>query len=116
MTKIALPKKHKASLSSRVEVRNKSSGNVLSVNEEVKPLKPVRAANVMMVRDVVSVKLSLGYNSCGIEVGVEMPFPCEPGDLQAAAKNMNRVSAMIEKKLEQKVQELKATLETLSGG
>jgi hypothetical protein len=105
--------KRKSSLTARTEIRNKKSGQLVDVKEEVIPLKPVRAAHVMHVRDVVSVKLSLGYNSCGIEVGVEMPFACVPGDLQAAAKNMERVAAMIEKKLEQKVRELKETLESL---
>lgn len=115
MTKIRLkaPASRGGKLSTQVSVRSKASGNLLHSEKTETPIKPVRAEHVAYLRDVVSVKVSTGYNSCGVEVGVEIPFACNPGDLQSVHKNLDRVAALIEKRLTKKMAELDRILETL---
>lgn len=110
------PTRHKGRLTSKVSVTSKSTGQSLYLNEEETGFKPVTGTHVAYLRDVVSVKVTTSYNSCGVEIGAEVPFPCKPGDLQSVHKNMDRLSALIEKRLAGKMRELKKVLQTLGGG
>jgi hypothetical protein len=109
-------KKHVGRIASKVEVRNKSNRQVVHLSEEETPTGSVRAGHVAYLREVVSVKVTTQYNSCGVEVGAEVPFPCKPGDLQSIHRNMDRLSKLIESRFVDKMKELKKVLSTLGGG
>lgn len=88
------------------------AGHVESIDVGVTSGKPVA-----VVRTGASVKLSINYQTVGVDVGVEIPWSVSPGpgmkaDLEAAFKFAESV---VDKKIEDRVEEARALLKQLGG-
>jgi hypothetical protein len=73
-------------------------------------------SSVAMVRHAVRLTLSLPntYNSVSVEVAIEMPMPCEPGDIDTAVRHSKKVEQLVESRFEGKAREMKQLLKDLA--
>lgn len=110
---MAPPPKRKGEIRTTVVV---DKDKKVTVDETIETVRTKRSHSMMVCRDVSSLKLSYGYNSVMCEVGTEIPMPCAPGDLQQASKNMDRVEALVQSKMQKKAAEMRKILRDLKRG
>jgi hypothetical protein len=98
----------------RVGEQNKD-GNLVKGKEIVKPIKTqAHDGHVVVIKHSIGLKLAMGYNSLVVDVGIEMPMPIKPGDLQSAVRHAERIEKLIEARFEGKAAEMKALLKDLA--
>lgn len=74
---------------------------------------PVSGKHLGYIRVVVPLKLSFGFNSAGLEIGVEIPFECEPGDVQKARKYIDEAYELVGDVLSSKTPDITQLLDGL---
>jgi hypothetical protein len=96
------------------EVESKT-GRILRGKETVKPIRVEPTdGHVAVIKHSIGLKLAMGFNSLVVDVGIEMPMPTKPGDLQAAVRHMARIEKLIESRFEGKAAEMKSLLKALA--
>jgi hypothetical protein len=75
--------------------------------------KTVEAEHIAMIREVGSITLSRGFNSIRVETGVEMPWPCVPGDLSSIKDGLTQCRKLVEAKLEKRSADMDKLLDEL---
>ncbi len=71
--------------------------------------------HLAMMKAYVPVKLSYNYQSVGIEIGAEIPYPVRIGNEDDIREGMEKVYAIVEEVLVEKAAGLKALLQSLAG-
>lgn len=107
-------RRNPAFIRERVGEQNKE-GRLLKGKETVKPIKvETDGQHVVVIKHSIGLKLAMGFNSLVVDVGIEMPMPIKPGDLQSALRHAERIEKLIESRFEGKAAEMKALLRDLA--
>ena len=89
-----------------------------NLHHEVKkarlPITIPEGYEVAMIRDGASIKLSLDYQSAGVDVGVDMPWPVRPGHPKDLQRGIAVVEAITERRLAKRVAEVRKIVRGLS--
>lgn len=107
----------KGALHTRTSIVRKQDKKVLHEDDETEETDEVEipdGAGIAVIHYVIPIKLSMGFNSAGVEVGVEMPWPVRPGHLEDLNTGFKRTATWVESRLERKAKEVPGLLRALA--
>jgi hypothetical protein len=71
---------------------------------------------VAVVKAMTNAKLSLNYQSIGVEVGIEVPWPVKAKSLKSDLEDgLDFVENVVDERIQERVEEVKKLLNKLSG-
>ena len=100
-------------VTSELVVRDSKSGGQLHSDGRVTHKGDHAPGTLWIVKVSADVRIAMGYQSVGIVVGVEVPWPCRPGHVEDLGPGFKEAYVLLDDELADRARELDPLLKKL---